>query len=328
MWFRTLFHTPKAKSSRRRFISPPRLEALEDRLAPAVAIWDGGSLDSNLWSDPYNWAGDHAPAPGDRLVFAATAAQFTAVNDFAGGTRFASLTLESSYVLSGNAIALQTAPVAVNLFPNGSFESVPNNFTEQGLLPNDWINTNLFSPNADTYSTDGSYGLEPAGFGNFPGVTAFDGNRWVAGSAFGHLGSDTTVGGEAFGAFLTSTLTPGETYQLDAQLHQALRADLAHPGGYQLFLAAGSSGPNLAAATYLGAFTPTTGGAWEARWHSRHRTTPGRGRSWSLPHTRCRPAAAITPIRDSTWSASPCRAAVAVSMHRRLSSSMPAPVAA
>src|SRR5262249_30796135 len=41
---------PKAKKPSRR----PRLEALEDRLAPAVHEWTGLGA-NNLWSNPQNW---------------------------------------------------------------------------------------------------------------------------------------------------------------------------------------------------------------------------------------------------------------------------------
>jgi autotransporter-associated beta strand protein len=84
------------------------LQQLEDRFALAVAVWDGGSLDSDRWSEDFNWVGDVAPVPGDDLVFPAAADQFTAENDFAAGASFHSITLEASYELSGNAITLQT----------------------------------------------------------------------------------------------------------------------------------------------------------------------------------------------------------------------------
>jgi autotransporter-associated beta strand protein len=84
-----------------------QLETLEDRLVPSVAVWDGGSLDSNHWSDELNWVGDVAPGPGDDLVFAAAAGQFTAVNDFAAGTSFHSITVDAGYELGGQAILLE-----------------------------------------------------------------------------------------------------------------------------------------------------------------------------------------------------------------------------
>src|SRR5262245_53780815 len=53
------------------------LEALEDRLAPAVVVWDGAAdatgqpTGDNLWSDGRNWVGDQVPRAGDTLVFGA-----------------------------------------------------------------------------------------------------------------------------------------------------------------------------------------------------------------------------------------------------------------
>ncbi len=153
------------------------------------------------------------------------------------------------------------------IITNGSFETVPSGATGQGILPSGWLNAPIIVPGADTYSNDGSYGLAPSDFGNFTGVIAFDGIRWVAGSAFGRLSTSTTVGGEAFGTTLAMALTPGTAYQLDAHLYQALRSDLNNPGGYHLFLASDNSAAGLAAATLLGALAPTTTGvgAWEAR---------------------------------------------------------------
>jgi hypothetical protein len=150
-----------------------------------------------------------------------------------------------------------------NLIVNGSFEAIPNNNTGQGRLPSDWVRV---TSTADTYSNDGSYGLSPNGFGNFPGVTAVDGKRWVAGGAFGRAASSASVGGESFGTILATTLTPGEAYLLDAQLYQALRSDLDNPGGYHLFLATDNTASGRAGAFRLGALSSTTGvDAWEAR---------------------------------------------------------------
>src|SRR5262245_10588208 len=52
----------------RRPTAPPRLEALEERRAPATRVWDGGGVTVN-WSDRFNWAGDVAPVNNDDLVF-------------------------------------------------------------------------------------------------------------------------------------------------------------------------------------------------------------------------------------------------------------------
>jgi len=44
----------------------PHLEALEDRLAPAVVFWDGGTQGTGTdWNEASNWVGDVLPGPGD-----------------------------------------------------------------------------------------------------------------------------------------------------------------------------------------------------------------------------------------------------------------------
>lgn len=115
-----------------------------------------------------------------------------------------------------------------NLFRNPGFEDIPGPAVGQGLLPSEWFQVSL---SADTYSNDGSYGLFPWEFGNFTGVTAHGGIRFVAGANI-----DQLAGGELFGQTLSASLSPGGLYKVDAWLHQALRFDLNGPGGYDLWL--------------------------------------------------------------------------------------------
>src|SRR5262249_19830476 len=43
-----------------------RFERREDRLAPAVILWDGGPAGTGTsWNDPVNWAGDVLPGAAD-----------------------------------------------------------------------------------------------------------------------------------------------------------------------------------------------------------------------------------------------------------------------
>ena len=140
-----------------------------------------------------------------------------------------------------------------NLIRNPSFETIPASEAGQGVLPSDWIQLGSF-PGADTYSNDGSYGLLPSDFGNFTGVTALDGIRWVAG---------WSIVPETFGQLLTNSLTPGLEYTLSAFLRQATRSDIANPGTYEIGLAADTSLSNL---SVLGQFALTSNpDVWEAR---------------------------------------------------------------
>lgn len=126
---------------------------------------------------------------------------------------------------------------SANLFQNAGFEDIPGSGLGQGLLPSNWIPF-LLSP--DTYSNDGSYGLSPGEFGNFPGVLAHGGLRWVAGANI-----NQSAGGEIIGQVLSAPLVAGVTYRVDGWLHQALRADLNNPGGYDLWLDKGDFGQRL-----------------------------------------------------------------------------------
>lgn len=126
-------------------------------------------------------------------------------------------------------LALAVAGFAVgacaqNLLRNADFETVPNGNTGQGILPSEWIVV-IASP--DTYSNDGSYGLPPNGFGNFTGVTAHSGLRWVAG---------WSGVPEIFGQVLTAPLVAGRSYSISCFMHQALRIDLNNPGTYEVSL--------------------------------------------------------------------------------------------
>lgn len=171
--------------------------------------------------------------------------------------------MKSCLVTFGTLILLLShATVEAGFITNSSFETVSSG-TGQGLLPTGWDAVTI-SP--DTYSNDGSFGLPPSELGNFTGVTAFDGIRWVAGASFGRLASSTAIGGESFGTTLAMTLMPNQSYSFEASLFQAKRADLDNPGGYHLFLATENTSAGLSGAHLLGALAPTTGvDAWESR---------------------------------------------------------------
>jgi hypothetical protein len=143
-------------------------------------------------------------------------------------------------------LVLATAGLAnANMITNASFENVPDGSTGQGILPSNWVNIPPPSPTADTYSNDGSYGLAPGAYGNFPGVTAKDGIRWVAGWS--------AAGQESFGQWLGSTVTAGMQYTMSGWVHQAVRSDLNNPGGYEIYL---TNTPGVHT-QYLGFLGPT-----------------------------------------------------------------------
>ena len=141
-------------------------------------------------------------------------------------------------------LMLAFAQVAnANLIRNASFEDIPGTIIGQGIMPSEWVIANV---TPDTYSNDGSYGLAPSagsGGGNFTGVTAQDGIRWVAGWSSAN---------EYFGQTLSDTLVGGQSYTFSSYLIQAKRSDLDHTGGYDIFLSSSST------EELLGSIGPTT----------------------------------------------------------------------
>jgi len=164
---------------------------------------------------------------------------------------------------------------------NGSFESVPDSSTGQGLLPNNWLDAGNIEPGADTYSNDGSYGLAPSDFGQFTGVVAADGIRWVAGADF----ADGFH--EAFSQLLGATLTPGASYIFSAAIHQSFGFDPG-PGGYEVLLSP-SAAFNDVGAVSLGTLAPTAG---EDTWLSRSLTFTAPANASALPYFVLSPLAA------------------------------------
>src|SRR5436305_1864403 len=52
---------------------PLHLEALEQRLVPALVTWNGQG-DHTSWNDPHNWSGGALPGPADDVVINPTPA--------------------------------------------------------------------------------------------------------------------------------------------------------------------------------------------------------------------------------------------------------------
>lgn len=146
------------------------------------------------------------------------------------------------FIIALAMLGLFSAPtVEADLLANGGFENVPSSQTGQGILPSGWVAVSL---SADTYSNDGSYGLPPTGYNNWPvGTMAFEGIRWVAGGRIPGII-------ESFGQTLQTPLSAGTRYVLSGYLHQA--ASRNNPGGYDIYLADDESGSNRLLLGFLG----------------------------------------------------------------------------
>src|SRR5689334_12945575 len=140
---------PRSLASAARW--PVRVTRLEDRVAPAVATWDGGGT-NNHWTTPANWVGDVAPHPGDDLVFPLVAARRTNVNNLLEGTAFRSISVTGpDYVITGNAITL-TSGITVN----AALGAVP-------YLGDPQVNFGITLAAPQTFATSGGHGLSLGG---------------------------------------------------------------------------------------------------------------------------------------------------------------------
>jgi hypothetical protein len=159
-------------------------------------------------------------------------------------------------------LACQPGPAAaaVNLFRNPSFEMIPGPAAGQGVLPSEWLQTGDIVPGADTYSVDGSYGLSPGEFDHWPGQTAQDGIRWVAGGDFSG-GNNEAIGQ---GQSLADMLVVGQLYQLSGYVKNDTRASSGGNAGFRVLLAESPS--ILAPNVEVGSLQPATSSTqWQPR---------------------------------------------------------------
>jgi site-specific recombinase XerC len=152
-----------------------------------------------------------------------------------------------------------------NILSNASFESVPSPPTQgPGQVPSDWVAVASISPAADTWSTDGSYGINttsPGSYmGNWPVETpAHSGVRWIAGARFGAAGAY-----EGIGQLLPDPLLPGHIYQATAAIMASQLTTTINSVGYEVWLADGAS--IASNAIKVGQFSSATINAqWEDR---------------------------------------------------------------
>ena len=117
--------------SRLRPSRQPEVEGLEARVVLSTLTWSGAV--SGNWSVAGNWQGLAAPQAGDSLVFPAGATNFSPVNDFAPGTVFGSIDIQSSgYDISGASIEL-TGNLGASLTSGTSFYQL-NTTLDDGVV--------------------------------------------------------------------------------------------------------------------------------------------------------------------------------------------------
>ena len=125
----------------------PVLEPLEDRLALAVILWDGGPHGmGHDWNDPANWVGGHLPGPDD---------------DAQIGAEFAGTTIVSAYDVNINSLT-SAASIAIS---HGTFS-----LAADSVLDNDLTLSGGTLAVAGTLSVGGAY-TQTAGITRLDGGT-------------------------------------------------------------------------------------------------------------------------------------------------------------
>lgn len=137
---------------------------------------------------------------------------------------FLRFTFRALLLMPASVVMGATPAMASNILLNAGFETCTPGCVGEGVLPDNWV---ISAVTPDTWSNGGVNGLPPNYLGDFTGVTAHGGTNWVAGWASLP---------ETFGQQLAVSLIPGATYWLSGYLHQAVRADLNVPGGYDIYL--------------------------------------------------------------------------------------------
>ncbi|HYT94074.1 MAG TPA: hypothetical protein VEL76_35490, partial [Gemmataceae bacterium] len=100
----------QAKPARQRWARiRPQVEQLEDRLAPAVLLWDGGpTANGTDWNTAANWAGDVLPAAADDVRIDAPFSGVT-VTHATADTTIRSLTSAASLQIDSGSFAIVSA---------------------------------------------------------------------------------------------------------------------------------------------------------------------------------------------------------------------------
>jgi autotransporter-associated beta strand protein len=175
-----------------------RLEALEDRLAPATHTWTGAV--SGSWTNNANWL-NNSPS-GDNsadLVFPSNAMNFTNTNDIAAAFSVESITFSgnNSYTIGGTAITLNAGGILLDNTVTTATDSL--NFDISLGLAQTWTVTNGTATLAvgGVLSATAGAGLTKAGSGTLA-LTANNAPTFQGGvtltSGILSVGSNTALG--------------------------------------------------------------------------------------------------------------------------------------
>ncbi|MGD9690366.1 MAG: hypothetical protein AB7K52_13895 [Phycisphaerales bacterium] len=138
-------------------------------------------------------------------------------------------------VAASEIVFMAGAARAQNILRNPGFELPSFPLYGSGLLPDQWGNINPPPFVPDTYSEDGFYGLFPFDGGNFTGIEAHGGSRFIAGRARGE-GFSQLVDGFEQGIHTDSEsgLRGGVRYRLSGWMLLSTGFGWTGPGTYDV----------------------------------------------------------------------------------------------
>jgi len=170
-------------------------------LSVAWPTWTGLGGD-NHWSTAANWANSLAPQAGDELIFTGST-QSTSVNDYAAGTQFSSISIQSgNFTLQGNQVDLSSTSASITSVGSNNSISLPIDLlvattisTSSGALTMGSINNGgyLLTVNAASGTT-----VNLSGAVQGSGGLKFTGAGAVNASAADTQGGTTTVASGKF----------------------------------------------------------------------------------------------------------------------------------
>jgi hypothetical protein len=103
----------RGRSGEARVSFRPELLRLEDRLAPAIVVWDGGPQGTGTnWNDPGNWVGNRVPGRNDDALIDANFAGVTIVSS--QNVTIHSVTSEAALQIAGGTFSIATDSVIDN----------------------------------------------------------------------------------------------------------------------------------------------------------------------------------------------------------------------
>src|SRR5262245_29372732 len=153
--FRKLFAPAGSvcRKARPRPASRARLEALEDRLAPAVVTWVGGSGD---WDTPSHWSTGSLPTPADDV-------QINTPGITVSHTQFNtdvvhSLTSKAALSITAGTLSLAaSSSISGGLTLSGAILTGPGDLTLKGTV--NWTSGTMSGPGTTTVAPGGTLNL-------------------------------------------------------------------------------------------------------------------------------------------------------------------------